>query len=174
MARLPAYKASLEVRYPLVCRICLPAVQERIKQKEHFARSQAFGGWLETNRSGQRPALNRASPTTKKDREKAWEIWLWRAQGVLNALNTAWTITSYLASRLICPHFCPSDLFPILDMRGRNLRFLRPPPPFVVIISLLWLFFDRTAAEARASRRKGINLRVKGREGFIVRTLHNP
>jgi hypothetical protein len=104
LARLPAYKASLEVRYPLVCRTCLPAVQERIKQKEHFARSQAFGGWLETNRSGQRPALNRASPTTN-NREKPWEIWLWRAQGALYVLNTAWTITSYLARWLICLHF---------------------------------------------------------------------
>ena len=97
LARLPAYKASLGVRYPLVCRNCQPAVQERIKQKEHFARSQAFGGWLETNRSGQRPALNRIPSTTKGDREKPWEIWLWRAQGALYVLNTAWTVVSYLA-----------------------------------------------------------------------------
>ncbi len=53
-------------------------------------------------------------------------------------------------------------------MRGRSPRFLRPPPPFVVLLSLLWLFFDRTAAEVRTSQRKGINLRVKGRERFIV------
>ena len=105
MARLPAYKASLEVRYPLVCRSCLPAVQERIKQKEHFARSQAFGGWLETNRSGQRPALSRAPSIAKGDREKPWEIWLWRVQGVLYVLNTAWTVVSYLAGRSVCSHF---------------------------------------------------------------------
>ena len=105
MARLPAYKASLEVRYPLVCRSCLPAVQERIKQKEHFARSQAFGGWLETNRSGQRPALSRAPSIAKGDREKPWEIWLWRAQGVLYVLNTAWTVVSYLAGQSVGSHF---------------------------------------------------------------------
>ena len=109
LARLPAYKASLEVRYPLVCRNCLPAVQERIKQKEHFARSQAFGGWLETNRSGQRPALNRLSSTTGRDQEKPWEIWIWRGQGVLYVLNTAWTIISYLAGWLICSHFRLGD-----------------------------------------------------------------
>jgi hypothetical protein len=105
LARLPAYKASVEVRYPLVCRNCLPAVQERIKQKEHFARSQAFGGWLETNRSGQRSALNRVSSTIKRDREKPWEMWLWRVQGALYVLNTAWTVVSYLAGLLTCSHF---------------------------------------------------------------------
>jgi hypothetical protein len=109
LARLPAYKASLEVRYPLVCRSCLPAVQERIKQKEHFARSQAFGGWLEINRSGQRPSLNRGSSTIRKDREKPWKIWLWRVQGALYVLNTAWTIVSYLAGRLVRSQFCLGD-----------------------------------------------------------------
>ena len=57
-------------------------------------------------------------------------------------------------------------------MRGRSPRFLRTPPPFVVLLSLLWLFFDRTVAEVRTSQRKGINLRVKGRERFIVRMVY--
>jgi len=56
-------------------------------------------------------------------------------------------------------------------MRGRSPRFLRTPLPFVVLLSPLWLFFDRTAADVRASQRKGINLRVKGRERFIVRMI---
>jgi len=172
LARLPAYKASLEVRYPLVCRNCLPAVQERIKQKEHFARSQAFGGWLETNRSGQRPALNRVSSTNKRDQEKSWEIWLWRVQGAFYVINTAWTVVSYLVGRLVFSHFV-STTDSSLGMRGRSPRVLRTPPPFVVVLSLLWLFFDRTVAEVRASQRKGINLRVKGREMFIVRIIYN-
>lgn len=88
-----------------MCRSCLPAIQERIKQKEHFARSQAFGGWLETNRSGQRPALSRVSSITKGDREKPWEIWLWRVQGALYVLNTVWTVVSYLAGWLDYSHF---------------------------------------------------------------------
>jgi hypothetical protein len=58
-------------------------------------------------------------------------------------------------------------------MRGRSPRLLRTPPPFVVVLSPLWLFFDRTVAEVRASQRKGINLRVKGRERFIVRVNCN-
>jgi hypothetical protein len=36
LACLPVYKASLEVHYPLVCCNCLLAVQEHLKQKEHF------------------------------------------------------------------------------------------------------------------------------------------
>jgi len=58
-------------------------------------------------------------------------------------------------------------------MRGRSPRFLRTPPPFVVMLSILWLFFDRTVAEVRGSQRKGIIIRVKGRERFIVRTNYN-
>ena len=57
-------------------------------------------------------------------------------------------------------------------MRARSPRFLRTPPPFVVLISLLWQFFDRNVAEVRTSQSKGINLRVKGRERFIVRMFY--
>ena len=42
----------------------------------------------------------------------------------------------------------------------------------MVLISLLWQFFDRTVAEVRTSQSKGINLRVKGRERFIVRMFY--
>lgn len=51
-------------------------------------------------------------------------------------------------------------------MGSKRIRYLRPPPPFIVVLSLLWLFFDRTWSYIQSSKRKGIYLKLKGTEHF--------
>lgn len=47
---LPAYRESLHARYPPVCEICLPAVEEEIRLKDQMARTKALGGWLKQSK----------------------------------------------------------------------------------------------------------------------------
>ncbi|KAJ9476386.1 Ima1_N domain-containing protein [Pseudozyma hubeiensis] len=44
---LPEYEASLASRYPPVCSDCAPRVQERITERDQFARSWSLGRWLD-------------------------------------------------------------------------------------------------------------------------------
>lgn len=44
---LPEYEASLGSRYPPVCSDCAPRVQERITERDQFARSWSLGRWLD-------------------------------------------------------------------------------------------------------------------------------
>lgn len=43
---LPAYKASLEERFPPFCASCAPALQARLERNNYVAKSLALGGWL--------------------------------------------------------------------------------------------------------------------------------
>ncbi|ORY83018.1 Ima1 N-terminal domain-domain-containing protein [Protomyces lactucae-debilis] len=43
---LPAYKASLEERFPPFCASCAPALQARLERNNYVAKSIALGGWL--------------------------------------------------------------------------------------------------------------------------------
>lgn len=44
---LPEYEASIASRYPPVCSDCAPKVEERITERDQFARSWSLGRWLD-------------------------------------------------------------------------------------------------------------------------------
>ncbi|SJX60852.1 uncharacterized protein SRS1_12078 [Sporisorium reilianum f. sp. reilianum] len=44
---LPEYEASIASRYPPVCSDCAPVVEERIAERDQFARSWSLGKWLD-------------------------------------------------------------------------------------------------------------------------------
>lgn len=44
---LEEYEASIRARYPAVCGECAPKVQEKIEERDRFARSWSLGRWLE-------------------------------------------------------------------------------------------------------------------------------
>lgn len=44
---LPEYEASIASRYPPVCSDCAPRVEERITERDQFARSWSLGKWLD-------------------------------------------------------------------------------------------------------------------------------
>ncbi|KAG8955457.1 hypothetical protein FRC04_008808 [Tulasnella sp. 424] len=46
LEQLPAYKESLNLRYPPLCPACAPAVEEDLERKNQMARSSVLGGWL--------------------------------------------------------------------------------------------------------------------------------
>jgi hypothetical protein len=81
----PEYKASLHSRYPPVCDVCLPAVEDEIKQKDHMARTKALGGWLQESKGKEKQ--RRTSDTTKGKERFDMEIIAWKLRGILWAMT---------------------------------------------------------------------------------------
>ncbi|KDQ14437.1 hypothetical protein BOTBODRAFT_32568 [Botryobasidium botryosum FD-172 SS1] len=144
----PAYKLSIEERYPPVCSTCQPTVDEEIRQSEYQARANVLGGWLKQTRATKSPKVS-----TSAERLGAWakgELWLWRLRGLL------W-FTSFIGWWIL---YC---------------RDIQTPFPFpyklgllaTTILSLLWVCWDPTWSRLRLARTLGRDLRVVGRDKWI-------
>lgn len=90
---LPAYKASLESRYPLICTNCLPAVEEEIEKKNNFARTQALGGVLKRSKMTQTKA-------TKETVQAESSQLIWKFRGVLWLLGLLASVACYFIGDL--------------------------------------------------------------------------
>jgi hypothetical protein len=55
-----------------------------------------------------------------------------------------------------------------LGMSRRRSPPIRPPSPIIVLISLLWTFWDRTWLQVRRAQGRGLSLRETGRKESIV------
>lgn len=73
---MPAYTASLQARYPSVCRECQPAVDEELRKKEHMARTTALGRWLKRSRC---VGTQRSTESQQGERN----ILIWKVRGAL-------------------------------------------------------------------------------------------
>lgn len=76
MRSLPAYRESLDARYPPVCASCLPGVRARISERDRSARASVLGGWLarSSSRSAQRDSLERAPGTPGKGKGRDFYV----------------------------------------------------------------------------------------------------
>ncbi|KAH7929338.1 hypothetical protein BV22DRAFT_1081109, partial [Leucogyrophana mollusca] len=148
---LPQYRESLHIRYPPVCANCLPAVEEEIKQKDHMARTKALGGWLKESKGKER---QRQVSSTSKEREKL-EVHLtaWRIRGLLWVSTLLMVLMGHSAGRWSFPHFV-----------GRLLPVL----PVLTLFSLLWTAWDPTYHSFRKARIQGRDLRVQGKNHYII------
>ncbi|QSL65004.1 hypothetical protein MERGE_002308 [Pneumocystis wakefieldiae] len=46
LSALPSYREFLEQRYPMMCDLCFPHIQEHLAKKNYIAKSMTLGGWL--------------------------------------------------------------------------------------------------------------------------------
>ena len=81
---LPEYRESLHVRYPPVCEICLPAVEEEIRLKDQMARTKALGGWLKQSKGKEKQRTFSKSAQREK---LGVSLFVWKARGCLWALS---------------------------------------------------------------------------------------
>lgn len=90
---LPAYRESVEARYPPVCADCLPAVEEEIKNRDRMARTSALGGFLQTSRG---KGKQRQVSVHQRERDKLErQLFAWRVRGVLWACSLLISLASY-------------------------------------------------------------------------------
>ena len=92
---LPAYRESLDTRYPPICETCMPLIEDEIHRKEQMARVQALGGWLSTGKERQRRVSNEVQNPAMagSDRTLFW----WKVRGCLWALSTAFSIVGNIS-----------------------------------------------------------------------------
>ena len=81
---LPAYRESLHVRYPPVCDLCLPQVEDEIRQKEQMARVKALGGSLKKGKERRRRV---SGPEIEKEKSTTDTMFWWKVRGCLWALS---------------------------------------------------------------------------------------
>lgn len=85
LEKYPAYKVSLEARYPPVCNSCQPVVDEEIRRSEYQARTSVLGEWLKKSRSS-----GTAAKAMGEEKLGIWakgEEWLWKLRGLLWAAS---------------------------------------------------------------------------------------
>ncbi len=174
-ATLPEYRESLHVRYPPVCNKCLPAVEEEILDKEKMARTNALGSWLKETKGKER--TRRVSGPTKAKEKLPVKLLLWRIRGCLWAITFTVAIAGYttrpcflffnvLESDTGCIGLLEYSLpLPLSYMSGS--LFL----PFLAVLSLFWTFWDPTYASLHRARREGRDVRLRGKQKYIVRVF---
>ncbi|KAF8898910.1 Ima1 N-terminal domain-containing protein [Infundibulicybe gibba] len=153
---LPEYRESLHVRYPPVCDNCLPAVEDEIRSKDTMARTKALGGWLKESRGKEQQ--RRVSGNHQQMEKISLEMAAWKMRGCL------WVVT------LGCSLFGNSAA--AIGRRPlHKFYFVQPVLPLLVVLSLLWTVWDPTYASARRSQLQGRDVRVKGKQEYIVLQL---
>ncbi|KAG6911558.1 hypothetical protein DXG01_011860 [Tephrocybe rancida] len=163
---LSDYRESLQVRYPPVCDNCSPAVEDQIRQKDHMARTQALGAWLNDSKGKERQ--RRVSEGYQEPEKPTTDVLIWRLRGVLWAVTLVCAMMFNLAGVLAI-----QSLYP--------LTTLQPILPGVILISLLWTAWDPTYTSLQRARRQGRDVRVRGKDRYItfivsckVIRLHQP
>jgi hypothetical protein len=145
---MPQYEKSLHLRYPPICPNCAPVVEEEIERKNQMARSYALGNFLKKS-DRQKPQSRRLPMPT--GRELRW----WRIRGCLWFFSLLYALLVNL----------------IGSLGRRPPPYMSPPAHvflLVVLCSILWAAWDPTYSAIRVSRSHGRDLRVRGKELYII------
>ncbi|PWN45382.1 hypothetical protein IE81DRAFT_320131 [Ceraceosorus guamensis] len=170
----PSYVASLEERYPTLCEVCRPRVEETIRERDRMARAQAYQGWLGSARAERnggataerwqdhshvrtnqahlpRPLHNPTTPDLQHGTRLG--VLVWAIRGALWAASTAAGLTLSLCAALP-PHLDPMPS-PIEHRVARLLLLSLPLAPF-------WTFWDPFYLRLLSTRRRlGANVKVR-------------
>ncbi|KIJ21898.1 hypothetical protein PAXINDRAFT_105505 [Paxillus involutus ATCC 200175] len=153
LEQLPAYRESLNVRYPPVCENCSPAVEDEIQRKNQMARTEALGGWLKESKGKDR---QRQVSGTEREREKVEsQLAVWRLRGALWWTTLICVVASHAAA-------IQEYSFPRMLVRAV------PVLPVFSLLSLFYTAWDPTYYHFKKARVQGRDIRVKGKTRYIV------
>ncbi|OAV96323.1 hypothetical protein, variant [Puccinia triticina 1-1 BBBD Race 1] len=171
---LPAYKASLEARYPILCSTCSVKASEIIKERNYKVKAFSLNESVKRLAKSCQSRLNSTHPFSASNHNaaiplsgmggKLWTIQecLWRIQGL------AW-LSCYLVSISVAIY--SSYTFQCQPIHTNPIRPNKPFGPLLVLSYLLLeigcSFFDFTWARVRKNRAQGIRTKVIGKRGFV-------
>jgi hypothetical protein len=104
-ASLPSYLASLHSRYPPVCPICQPAVDDALRKADQKAQVEAWGSALRRGRdTGSRAGGEGSDPAM-------FEVMLWRLRGMgfWASVAASWSVGLACESPLHMPSQATAD-----------------------------------------------------------------
>ncbi|GAA5823434.1 hypothetical protein JCM11251_000632 [Rhodosporidiobolus azoricus] len=158
---LEEYRASLDIRYPLVCPSCLPSIESTIRERDYRVKAQALGWRLresEKRREREEREMGRARRRVGR-RRWLFERAMWRLRGVLWLATGLGTI-GWCTCALIRP-LAPFSPFPSTATSHPNLLLL------ITLLSLFWSFWDPTWDRLRTDRARGKVVHVQGEEMYV-------
>ncbi|KAL9934000.1 hypothetical protein V8E36_007082 [Tilletia maclaganii] len=166
LANLPAYKASLLTRYPLVCDECNQAVQAQLARANDLSKQEALrhflarGRELHERRTGMYTSGKDKGKGKKRQRDddgsstaSVWTETLWYGRGA------AWCITNAVA--LLIPAilmFADDDAAEVLDGSTQQLVIA------AMLGSILWTAWNPKWRRVRELRRRGSDVRIVGQQ----------
>lgn len=163
LARLPAYKESLNSRYPLVCAHCEDRIDDIIKERNWKAKARTVGGWLKNSASLAKNAV-KAHPQGRDTLDRLPSLWLWRVKGICWAV--LYTSTAMLATSRSYIDFNRLTFRLDAALGPYLLRDMAPWRSIAAIITIFCSFWDPTYKE-RCQR--GGRVEVKGYRRWMVR-----
>ncbi|BFZ61761.1 hypothetical protein YB2330_002836 [Saitoella coloradoensis] len=159
LSAYPAYKESLEERYPQICEVCAPKVKERLARNNYVAKASVVGGWLERSKKGEGEMEGRGRGGVVR------ALWtgVWVVRGVawwgVTIVMLAWYLSGihYPGEHLASLHIPPQVLdFPTfwsssipltsptaLALFRHYINTLIPYSTFVVFWNYKWLTAER-------------------------------
>ncbi|KIY70166.1 hypothetical protein CYLTODRAFT_392477, partial [Cylindrobasidium torrendii FP15055 ss-10] len=158
LAQLPAYQASIDARYPIICPDCQQGVEERLLQADKTARSTLFGGALKETKNKHRSQVTTASGTASRSQWRALELPVWYLRGSVWAIN--------FIGVLYCYGSCVLG-FPSPQLSQTHTYILYG----ICISSILWIFFDPHWAKYQTALRQGRSPRQPGKKSYITLAL---
>lgn len=163
LRRLPAYKESLDTRYPVVCGNCQGHVEEIIKERNWKAKARTVGGWLRNTAKIKQNTSADGNGDISATQVTHHPLWLWSCKGVCWMLLYVYSALLPLLEHQIIPLPRNSTL--------QHISIARHSVPGAVAATLLasstifYSFWDPTY-KARMSRAQ--NAEIKGSRRWMV------
>jgi hypothetical protein len=167
---LPEYQISIEQRYPPVCSSCLPAVEDEIRNRNHMARTNAFGRWLSQSKGKRKKAALTNDDAAKFDRD----IRLWKCRGCLWVMALCMSIAGHssgLHQSLPCLPFHLISY--VVSLFGCRIMPTATFPSRLLPIAAVVLFpaaysWNPTHAPIKRAKHQGRDLRLQGGTAYIA------
>lgn len=163
LARLPAYKQSLDARYPVLCPNCQERVDDIIKERNWKAKARTVGGWLKNSaRLARDTTLSTAAPVGE-ELDTPTRLWLWRLKG------TCWKLlyTSTALSAAILPHFKAYGLLNDLKLSTFHLATFANLP-WRIRVPLVTIFFSFWDPTYRDRLLRNDRVEIRGKSTWLV------
>jgi len=107
MAAYPAYRESLEARYPLVCDACAPRVQAHLEKNHQRVRSEALSYWIS------RHAATASAPAECPEPPRRYTAWRATYASLVMGAGTLGPLSIALAMpTLLCASICAVACLP--------------------------------------------------------------
>ncbi|KDN41520.1 hypothetical protein K437DRAFT_172734 [Tilletiaria anomala UBC 951] len=172
MSQLPAYRTTLEARYPPLCEACAQVAEDRILEADQDARKRLMSGWFERSGARKRSLLSTMSGNgveakgkgtlTGRNPNKAADTILHgieRTESVWKIRGALWILTQGCSLLLALASF--SDRTSTLS---REVRRWNATIFWFQITSILWSAWDPTWRTGIVERRRpGRTRSVRGR-----------
>ncbi|KAH9470450.1 hypothetical protein MJO28_003668 [Puccinia striiformis f. sp. tritici] len=173
---LPAYKASLEARYPILCSTCSMKASEIIKERNYKVKAFSLNESVkrlakpfQARLSSTRPscsftAQNESLPLSGMG-GKLWTLqeWLWRIQGLV--WLSCYLVSIYVAFYSSFKFQCGSALNNTTSSPSKSLGLL--PMSMYCLLELGCSMYDFTWSKLRKNRAQGIRTKVIGKHHFL-------